>query len=124
MQAQRGKFLSGLIVAFAAAISVVTLALIFDQALVTALGSLPDWFNPFLVAFLIARLAALSAIWNLKRWGVYAFFGLECLEVALGLFVFTAVLTFPLRLIVALPSFFVLLAIWFVALRRKWPVFT
>lgn len=123
-QPQRGKFLSGLILIFALAISVATLGLIFVPAVVRALGSLPDWFNPFLVVFLVARLIALAAVWKMRRWGVYALFLLECVEVAMGLFVFTLVLTFPLRLAGAVPSFLILLAIWFLALRRKWPEFT
>ncbi|MGE5221807.1 MAG: hypothetical protein ACM3PY_05180 [Omnitrophica WOR_2 bacterium] len=124
MQAQRGKFLSGLILVFGLAITLATLALIFIQDLVRALGSFPDWFNLFLVAFLLARLIALYMIWNFKRWGVYALFLLECLEVAMGLFVFTTAFPFPIRFIVAIPSFLILIAIWFLALRPKWQLFT
>jgi hypothetical protein len=124
MEAQRGKFLTGLIIVFALAITLATLALIFIRDLQRALGSFPDWFNLFLVAFLLARLIALYMIWNLKRWGVYALFLLECLEVAMGLFVFTTAFTFPIRMIVAVPSFLVLLAIWFLALRPSWQLFT
>ncbi len=84
---------------------------------------MPGWFDPDVVMLLLARLIALALIWNLRRWGVILFLAAECMEVGMGLFVFTAVLTFPLRAIVALPTFFVLLAIWFVALRSKWQAF-
>jgi hypothetical protein len=124
MQTPRGKFLSGLIVLNASAISLATLALLFNRNIERALGSFPNWFNPFLVVFLLARLVTLFAIWNFRRWGAYLFFLLECLEVALGLFVFTSVLTFPLRFMLAMPSFLILLTIWFLALRPKWPAFT
>lgn len=100
------------------------MGLVFDRDIERALGYFPDWFNLFLVAFLLARLTALSLIWNLRRWGVYLFFLLECMEVAMGLFVFTSVLTFPLRVILAVPSFLILLAIWFLALKPKWQAFT
>ncbi len=123
-QPQRGKLLSGLILLNASAILVATLGLIFVPGIERALGSLPDWFNPFAAVLLAARLIALAAVWKMRRWGVYAFFLLECVEVAMGLFIFTLVLTFPLRLTIALPSFLILLAIWFLALRRKWPQFT
>lgn len=127
MQAQRGGFLSGLILINGLAISFATLVLMFSGDIKNALGTFPSWFNPFLVVFLIARLIALSAIWNMKRWGVYSFFLLECLEVAMGLFVFTSVLTFltfPLRFLVVVLSFLILLGIWYLALRAKWRAFT
>ncbi len=124
MQAPRGKFLSGLIVLNASAISLVTLELVFSRDIERALGYFPDWFNAFLIVFLLARLITLSAIWNLRRWGVYLFFLFECMEVAMGLFIFTSVLTFPLRFILAVPSFLILLTIWFLVLRPKWPAFT
>ena len=120
----RGSFLSVLIVAFASAISLATAGLLFSRDLRGALGYLPGWFDPFLVVFLLARLITLGLIWNLRRWGVVLFLLLECLEVAMGLFVFTSVLTFPLRALIALPSFAVLLVIWFLALRPKWRAFT
>lgn len=127
MQAQRGGFLSGLIWINGLAISFATLVLMFSRDIKNALGSFPSWFNPFLAVFLIARLIALSAIWNMKRWGVYCFFLLECLEVVMGLFVFTSVLTFltfPLRFLVVVLSFLILLGIWYLALRAKWRAFT
>ena len=105
------------------AITVASLGLIFSRDLERALGPFPDWFNPFLVVFLLARLITLAAIWNFRRWGVYLFFLLECLEPAMGLFVFTSVLTFPLRLM-AVPSVLILFAIWYLALRPHWQAFT
>jgi len=124
MQSQRGRFLSGLIFLNGLAISFVTLALVFSRDTERVLGYFPSWFNPFLVVFLFARLIALTAIWNMKRWGVYGFFSLECMEVAMGLFVFTSVLTFPIRFLVAIPSFLILLGIWYLALRTKWRALT
>ena len=121
---QRGRFLSGLIIVNGLAISFATFALIFSRDTQRALGSFPSWFNPFLVVFLIARLITLAVIWNMKRWGVYGFFLLECIEVAMGLFVFTSVLTFPLRFLLAVPSFLILLGIWYLALRAKWRALT
>lgn len=112
-------FLSILIVANGFAISVATVLLVLDQDVRNSLGYFPAWFSPFLIVFLFARLIALYAIWNLRRWGVYAFLLLESLEVAMGLFVFTGVLTLPLR-VMAVPSFLFLLIIWFLALRPKW----
>ncbi len=116
-------FLPSLIVINALAISVATIFLVLDQGLRNSLGYVPGWFNPFLIIFLLARLIALYAIWNSRRWGVYVFLLLECLEVAMGLFVFTDILTFPLRAFMAVPSFLVLLAIWLLALRPKWRQF-
>lgn len=123
MQAKPGRFLSGLILIFGAAITFATLVLVFRPDIERMLGDFPNWFNPFLVIFLVARLTALTAIWNMKRWGVYAFFLLECLEVSLGLFVFTSSLTFPLRFVIAVPLFLVVLGIWYLALRNKWQAF-
>ncbi len=123
MKVQRGTFLSVLIVAFAAAISLVTVAFIFIPGIEVKLGSLPDWFNLFLVPFLLVRLVALYAIWKWKKWGVYLLLLMECTEVGLGLFVFTGVLTFAVRLAGALPSFLLLLAVWYLALKDKWQAF-
>ncbi len=123
MQAQRGKFLSVLIVLNASAITFASLALIFSPDLVRVLGPFPDWFNPFVGVLLLGRLIALAAIWSFRRWGVYLFFLLECLEASMGLFVFTSVLAFPVRFIIAVPSLLVLLAIWYLALRTQWPAF-
>jgi hypothetical protein len=120
----RGKFLSVLIVANASALLLATAGLLFSRDLRGVLGFLPGWFDPFLVVLLLARLIALGLIWNLRRSGVVLYLLLECLEVAMGLFVFTSVFTFPFRSILALPSFFVLLIIWFLALRSKWQEFT
>lgn len=74
--------------------------------------------------FLFTRLSALIAIWNMRRWGVYALFVLECLEVAMGLFVFDSVFTFPIRALAAIPSFLVIIGIWYLALRKQWHAFT
>ncbi len=120
MHTQRGKFLSALILLNGSAITLATMALVISADMRRALGYLPDWFSPFLVIFLLARLAALFAIWGLKRWGVLAFLLLECSEVAMGLFVFSGVLTFPLRALLAVPSFLALAAVWFLALRPRW----
>ncbi len=59
--------LSGLIVVNASAIFIVTLVLVFSPKLERSLGESPDWFDPFIVGFRLARLTALTAIWNLKR---------------------------------------------------------
>lgn len=124
MQAARGKFLSGLIVLHAFAITLASLALVFSRDLLNmAPGSLPDWFNLFVVVFLFARLIALSAIWNFRRWGVYLFFMLECVEPLMGLFVFTSVLPFPYRGGAITLFFLVFLAIWCLALRPRWQAF-
>lgn len=120
MQAQRGTFLSILLGVTAIAISLATMALVVDRDIQSNLGVLPDWFSPFVVVLALARLFALWGIWNLKRWGVYTFFLFECVEVSMGLFVFTSVLTFPVRALVAVPSFLVLLAIYLLALKPKW----
>ena len=122
----RGTFLSVLIVAMASAITMGSLALIVSRDLIErwGLGSFPDWFNPFVIVFVLARLVALAAIWNLRRWGVYLFFLLESAEVVMGLFVFTSVLTFPLRALIAVPTFLTVVAIWYLALRPKWQAFT
>ncbi len=122
MKAQKGRFLSGLILIFGLAITFATVFLILDQGFRNSLGHLPGWFSLFLIVFLLARLAALYAIWDLRRWGVYVLLLLECVEVSMGLFVFTDVLTLSLRLL-ALPLFLVLLLIWFHALRPKWHLF-
>lgn len=120
MQAQRGTFLSILLGVTAIAISLATMALVVDRDIQSNLGVLPDWFSPFVVVLALARLFALWGIWNLKRWGVYTFFLLECVEVGTGLFVFTSVWTFPVRALGAVPSFLVLLAIYLLALKPKW----
>ncbi len=120
----RGKFLSALIILMAVAITTATLALIFVPGLLLLLGSFPVWFNLFLGLFLFARLIALAAIWNFKRWGVYAFGLLECVEVFMGLFVFASSFSFQLRLMTAPPSLLVILTVWYLALKPKWPAFT
>ncbi len=120
MQAQRGAFLSILLGVNAIAISLATIALVVDRDIQSKLGVLPDWFSAFVVVLTLARLVALWGIWNLRRWGVYTFFLLECMEVSMGLFVFTSVLTFPVRALIAIPSLLVLLAIYFLALKPKW----
>ena len=124
MRTSRGIFLSALVLFFASAISLATLALIANRGIERALGHFSGWFNAFLVIFLLARLLALSAIWRLKQWGVYVFLGLECLEVAMGLFVFTSVFAFGLRLVTAVPTLLIVLAIWYLALRPRWAAST
>jgi hypothetical protein len=62
MPAQRGKFLSTLIALNACGISFATLALAFSRDIERALGRFPDWFNSFMLIFLLARLVALSGI--------------------------------------------------------------
>ena len=124
MQIPRGRFLSSLIVGMAFAISIATFVLLFDENVRTLLGTIPNWFNGFLVVFLLARLSALMAIWKFQRWGLVAFFVLECGEVALGLFVFTTVLPPAVRIIGPLSGFAVLLVIWFLALRTRWRMFS
>ena len=124
MQAKPGKFLSGLILGFGIAISFASFILIFRPDIGRRLGYFPNWFNLYLIMLLIARLTALFAIWNLKRWGVYALFMLECIEVVMGMSVFTSVLSLPLRLSIGIPALLALLAIWYLALRSKWQAFT
>ena len=48
---------------------------------------------------------------------------LEWVEVAMGLFVFTGVLTLPIRALMVVPMFLVVLAIWYLALRPRWQAF-
>ncbi len=117
-------FLSSLIVINALAISVATVFLVLDQGFRNSLGYFPGWISPFLIVFLLARLVALYTIWKFKRWGLYAFLLLECLEVGMGLFVFTSILTLPQRAFLAVPSFLLLLVIWLLALRPKWRQFS
>ena len=121
--ARRGGFLSAVIILFGSAIAFVTLAFILDPRVEMSLGCFPEWFNAFLAVYLIGRLVALSVIWDLRRWGVYLFLLLECVELGMGLFVFTRVLTFPLRLSIAMPSFLILLGVWYWALRLRWRAF-
>ena len=123
MQNQRGTFLSILLGVNAAAIILVTIAFVVDRDIQSSLGILQDWFSTFVVVLTLARLIALWGIWNLKRWGVYTYFLLECVEVSTGLFVFTSDLTFPVRALGAVPAFLVLLAIYFLALKPKWQLF-
>ncbi len=124
MQAQRGTFLSVLVGVNAIAIMLASIALVVDRDITSIIGVVPDWFNAYVVILLLARLAALWQIWELKRWGVYAYFLLECVEVSMGLFVFTSFLTFPLRILMGLPLFLVLIAIYFLALKPKWQLLT
>ncbi|MGE5261832.1 MAG: hypothetical protein ACM3S0_00500 [Acidobacteriota bacterium] len=123
MQNQRGTFLSILLGVNATAIALVTIAFVVDRDIQNSLGIQQDWFSTFVVVLTLARLIALRAIWNLKRWGVYTYFLLECVEVGTGLFVFTSVWTFPVRALGAVPSFLVLLAIYVLALKPKWHLF-
>ncbi len=119
----RGPFLTALLLVMGAAMTLASLALIFIPALPRAFGSMPDWFNAFVAGLLLARLVALAAIWYFKRWGAYLLALLESLEMSMGLFVFTSVLTFPLRLI-GLVAFVLVIAVWVLALRPKWQAFT
>ncbi len=89
MQTQRGAFLSILLGVNAAAITLASIALIAVQDIQNIVGVIPDWFNPYVVSLLLARLFALSGIWNWRRWAVYLFILLECVELGMGLFVFT-----------------------------------
>ncbi len=120
MRDQRGAFLSILVVVTAAAITLATVALVADPDIQKILGTLPDWFSPFVIALGLARLFALWGIWNLRRWGVYGFFLLECVELSMGLFVLTSVFPSPVRALVGVPSFLILLGIYILALRPKW----
>ncbi len=122
MQTQRGAFLSILLGVNAAAITLESIALIAVQDIQNIVGVIPDWFNPYVVGLLLARLFALWGIWNWRRWAVYLFFLLECVELGMGLFVFTAFLT-PLRALAGVTAFLILLAIYFLALKPKWQLF-
>ena len=122
MQSQRGAFLSILLAVNAVAITFATIVLVFDRDIQTSLGALPDWFSAFVIVLLLTRLVALWEIWNWRRWAVYAYFLLESVEVGMGLFVFTAIWTFPMRL-GAVPLFLVLVAIYYAALKPKWQWF-
>ena len=123
MQTQRGTILSILLVVNATAIVLATIVLVVDRDIQSSLGIQQDWFSTFVVVLTLARLIALWAIWNLKRWGVYTYFLLECVEVGTGLFVFTSVLTFPARALIAVPSLLILFAIYILALKPKWQLF-
>ncbi len=122
MQGQRGTFLSVLLVVNAAAITLASIALVVDRDIQNAIGGLPAWFDTFVIALLLARLVALWGIWSWSRWGVYAYLLLECIELGMGLFVFTAFLT-PLRALGGTSTFLVLLAIYYLALKPKWQLF-
>lgn len=124
MESQKGTFLSALIVSFGLAIITASVFLIIDRGMRNALGILPGWFNFYVIILLLARLIALISIWNYKRWGVYILFLLECVEVSFGLFVFTNFQTLFLRAFIGVPSFFVLILIWYLGLRSKWELFT
>ncbi len=122
MQPQRGLFLTTVIAASALAITVGSLGLILSPGLRAWAGSLPGWFNLYVALLLIARLAALTAVWNWRRWGAYLYFLLGGVELAMGLFVFTGDLTLA-RVAVAVPLFALFLVIWYLALRGKWQAF-
>ena len=121
--ARRGLFLSILIPAFGVSIFLATLLLIFDPGLLASLGSLPAWFNAFLVVFLLVRLAALLGIWYVRRLAVFSLLALEIVELCMGLFVFTSVLTFPQRLLIGGLMFVVLSLVWLIPLRLRWHSF-
>ncbi len=120
MRGERGIFLSLLIGVNAIAISLAAIVLVVNRDIQSSLGIQQDWFGPFVIILTLTRLIALWGIWILRRWGVYAYFLLECVEVSMGLFVFTSVMTFPVRALVAIPSILVLFAIYFLALKPKW----
>ncbi len=123
MKTDRGLFLSILIIIFGLAVSAASILLIADTDIRQYLGTLPGWFSLFVAGLLVARLAALYGIWNFKRIGVYALLVLECIEVGMGVFVFTGVLTLAQRAL-ASPAILILAGIWFLALRPKWKMFT
>ncbi len=123
MKPERGIFLSALIVIYGLAITFASVLLIFGQGVRDLLGLLPEWFGPYVAALLIGRLVALVAIWYFRRWGVFVLLLLECIEVGFGLFIFTGYFSFALRVAVALPALIILVLIWFLALRSKWPQF-
>ncbi len=123
MKAQKGLFLSSLIVVFGLAISIATVFLLLDQDIRNSLGDFPGWFSSYLLISLLGRLGALYVIWNLRRWGVYLLLFFECLEISMGLFVFTGVFTIPMRAFVGVPLFLAVLLIWFLALRPKWQLY-
>ncbi len=123
-QSQKGLFLSGLIIIFGVAVTLASILLIFDNNLRATLGHFPGWFSTYVALLLLGRLISLSAIWNEKRWGVYALFLFECVEVGVGNIFFTGVLSITLRLIIGIPALIVVFAVWYLALRRKWYLFT
>jgi hypothetical protein len=122
---ERGKFLTWLILFMGAAITLASLACILGQSRIEAVGfgPFPNWFGLFVFVLLVGRLIALFAIWNFKRWGVYLFFLLECTEVAMGVFVFSPAMAFPLRLMMAMPMFLAVVVVWLLALRSRWYAF-
>ena len=120
MRGQRGIFLSILLIVNAVAITLASIVLLFDRDIQNELGVLPNWFGAYVIGLLLARLFALWGIWNLRRWAVFVYFLLEVVEVAVGLFVFTAFLTSLMRFVIGVPSFLALIAIYILALRPKW----
>ncbi len=120
MKTQRGLLLSSLIVFFGAAISLATILLIFDQNIRDSIGGFPSWFTLYLVVTLLMRLIALYAIWNLRRLGVYGFLLLECLEVSMGIFIFTGVLPRYNHAASALPLLLIISVVWYLALKPQW----
>ncbi len=115
--------MSGLIMVFGLAVTFATVFLILDPGVLKSFGTVPGWFNAFLIVLLVGRWIALYAMWSFKRWGVFLLLLLECAELSYGLFIFTGVLTLPVRLL-ALLLFLVILAVWFLAIRPKWRLFT
>ncbi len=126
---RRGTFLSVLILAFGAAVSAATLALLFSSVK-ASLGVFPGWFNAFLLFLLLTRLAALYGIWRLKRLAVYLLAALELLEASVGLFVISASLTLTASLALlqraagVILVLLVLAAVWFLAIRPRWKEFS
>lgn len=124
MESKRGAFLPILLGVNATAITLASIALVVDHRdIQNFMGPLPDWFNLYVVGLLLARMIALWGIWNWRRWAVYTYFLLEGVEVGMGLFYFTAFLTFQVRALIGIPSFLILLAIYFLALKPRWQLF-
>jgi hypothetical protein len=123
MKAQKGTFLTSLIVIFGIAITFASVILLFDQGARQSLGNLPGWFNLFVIGLLVGRWIALYAIWDLRRWGVYVLLVLEIMEISFGLFVYAGDMPLPARIFVGVPMFLAVLVIWYLALRPKWQLF-
>ncbi len=124
LSARRGSFLSILVCAFGGAVFAASLVLVLDRNVSTLLSPLPRWFNGYVLALLVVRVAALVGVWNLKRLALYVLLAMEIVEITMGLFVFTSFLTFGQRLAFGAPAFLVLLGIWCIAVRPRWASFT
>ncbi len=122
--AKRGTPLTLLILIMGSAFIIGSLVVFYLSRLESLRTVLPSWAGLYALILLVGRLVALAAIWNMKRWGVYTLLFFGCIEVSLGLFVFTSLLTFPLRALIAIPSLLVLIGIWYLVLRERWQAFT